>query len=128
MLLLRVTDSRGAVTPHIAESFPYTVGRSPQADLRLQEPGIFENHATILPAGDGRFLIQAEGESLLLRNGEPVRSAPLAAGDELLIGSLRVVVSLAPARQKSLGLSEAAAWVLLAAVVAGELLVLSLAR
>jgi predicted component of type VI protein secretion system len=127
MLLLRVTDSRGIVTAHIADSFPYRIGRAAQADLRLEAAGVFENHATILAGDNARFLVRSEGESLLLHNGEPTRSAQLAAGDEISIGSMRVLVSLAPARQKSLGAAEAVAWALLLAVLVGEAAIFALA-
>ena len=127
MLLLCVTDARGAVTQHIAEKFPYRIGRSAQADLRIEASGVWENHAIILPGENSRFLIRSEDESLLLRNGEPIRSSQLAAGDELTVGSARVLVSLAPARQKSLGFAEAMAWVLLVVVAAAELLILATA-
>lgn len=127
MLLLRVTDARGAVTQHIADAFPYRIGRSARADLKIEASGVWENHATILPGENSRFFIQSEGESLLLRNGEAIHSAQLAAGDELSVGSARVVVSLAPARQKSLGFTEAMAWVLLVLVVAAEALIFAAA-
>ncbi len=128
MLLLRVTDSRGAVTQHLAEAFPYQIGRSSQADLRLQEPGVFENHASIVPSEKARFVVQTEGESLLLRNGEPVRRVQLAPGDEFLIGSARILVSLAPAKQKRLAASEAAVWLLLAGVMASQVVSFFLAK
>jgi hypothetical protein len=128
MLLLRVTDSRGGVTQHIAEAFPYRIGRSPQAHLRLQEPGVFDHHASIVPAEHARFSIQTEGESLLLRNGEPVRSAQLAPGDEFSIGSARILVSLAPARRKRLAAAEAALWLLLGGVMVSQVAALLLAK
>ena len=128
MLLLRVTDSRGTVTQHLVEKFPYRIGRSTQSHLRLEEPGIFEQHASIVPAEHGRFLIRSEGESLLLRGGEALREAQLVPGDELSLGSARIMVSLAPARQKRLALSEAIVWLLLAIVAAGQTAVLVLAR
>ena len=127
MLLLRVTDSRGTVTQHLAQFFPYHIGRSVQADLRIEAAGVWENHAVILPGENGRFVIRSEGQSVLLRNGESVQSAQLASGDELSIGAARVVVSLSPARQKSLGASEAIVWALLLAVLTAEAAVFALA-
>jgi pSer/pThr/pTyr-binding forkhead associated (FHA) protein len=128
MLLLRVTDSRGTVTQHIAGSFPYRIGRSAQDDLRLEAPGVWENHATIFPAANARFLVRPGGESLLFRNGEPIGEAQLAPGDELSIGSVRVLVSLAPAIQTRLGFAEATVWALLCAVIAAEVAVFLFAR
>src|ERR1700752_3668394 len=106
MLLLRVTDTPGPVPEHPAASFPYRIGRSAQAELRIEEAGVWENHAVVLPSENLHFVIRSEGESLLLCNGEPVRTVQLASGDELSIGAARMMVSLAPAGQKSLGLAE----------------------
>ena len=128
MLLLRVTDGRGAITQHTAESFPYRIGRSPQADLRIEAAGVWENHAVILPGENARFMIRSEGESLLLRNGTPVRTAQLASGDELSIGAMRVLVGLSPARQKSLSLAEATVCVLLLVVMTAQAAIFVLAR
>jgi pSer/pThr/pTyr-binding forkhead associated (FHA) protein len=122
-----VTDSRGAVTQHIADSFPYIIGRSTDSDLRVEAPGIFEKHASIHAGENARFVIRAEGESFLLRNGESIRSAQLAPGDEITIGSARLLVSLAPARQKSLSRAEFVLWLLLAGVVNAEAVVIALA-
>src|SRR5688572_2416237 len=128
MLSLRVTDSRGTVTEHLAASFPYRIGRSAQAALRLEEAGVWENHAVIVLSENRRFVIRSEGESLLFRNGEPVRSVQLASGDELSIGAARVMVSLAPAGQKSLGLAEALVWLLFIAVATVQALVIARAQ
>ena len=128
MLLLRVTDDRGVVTQHIAESFPFRIGRSVQADLRIEAAGVWDTHAVIVPGENSRFLIRSEGESLLLRNGELVRSAQLASGDEFSIGAAWVLISLAPAAQKRLAMAEAVVWLLLLSVVALQTAVFTLAR
>ena len=128
MFLLRVTDSRGAVTQYIANSFPFRIGRAAQCDLRIDAPGVWETHAVISPATDGKFVIRSQGESLLLRNGESVTEAPLVAGDEWVLGSARVLIGLSPSHQKALGVSETLVWLLLFAVVMVQALVLASAR
>lgn len=127
MLLLCVTDHRGTVTQHLTPSFPFRIGRSNAADLRLEAPGVWEDHAMIALGQGGRYVISAQGSSLLLVNGAQTSSAPLRSGDEITLGGVRILVSLAPARQASLGIAEALVWSILVAVFIAELAVILLA-
>ena len=132
MLQLQVTDERGAVTQHRADHFPFVIGRSPEAQLRLVAPGVWEEHASInLVDQPGRsaprFLIESLRESLLTINGEAVRSKEISVGDEISVGAIRILASLAPARQTRLGWHEAIVWGLLICVVILEALVVHLA-
>ena len=121
MLLLRVTDHRGAVTEHLTDHFPYRIGRSTAADLRLDSPGVFDDHAVIALDDCGRYAIAARGSSLLLINGVQASTAPLRSGDEIALGGSRVLVSLAPARQTGLRSTEAMVWSLLFLVFVAEI-------
>jgi len=127
MLLLRVTDDRGAVTEHLAESFPYRIGRSSAADLRLEAPGVWDTHASLTLGAGGKFIVAAEGASLLLLNGASTTGAPLAAGDELTLGAARILVSLAPTRPGRLALAEAFVWLLLFGSFVAEIVLIILA-
>ena len=53
-------------------------------------------------------------------NGEPLQTAVLRNGDTITIGSARLQFWLAAAPQHSLRLRETFVWVLLAAVTAGQ--------
>ena len=130
MLQLSVTDDSGAVTQHIAAEFPLLIGRSPHAHLRLAAPGVWEEHASLrlVEEKGQRVGIEARGDSLLLVNGESVRSKALSPGDEITIGAARVVVSLAPAQQTRLQIHELAVWALLLVVMAAEALAVHFAR
>lgn len=126
MLLLRVTDHRGAVTEHLTDSFPYRIGRSPAADLRLDVPGVFEEHAVIALDDSGRYAVSARGSSLLLVNGVQAATAPLRSGDEITLGGSRILVSLAPARQTRLRSTEALVWSILFLVFVAEIALIAL--
>jgi predicted component of type VI protein secretion system len=128
MLLLRVTDDRGAVTQHFAESFPFRIGRAPTADLRLEARGVWDLHATIALGESGKFFISSEAASFLLVNGSATSTAPLNSGDELTLGAVRIVVGLAPARQTRLRLAEALVWLLLASLILVQVGAIILAR
>lgn len=132
MLQLQVTDERGAVTQHAADIFPFLIGRSPNAQLRLVASGVWEEHASISlidqpgrPAP--RFIIEPVRESLLTVNGEAVRSKEISMGDEISLGAARILVSLAPGRQTRLGWHETAVWAILIFVVIVEAMIVQLA-
>ena len=128
MLQFHVTDDRGAVTSHIIDRVPFLIGRSPQANLRLIAPGVWDEHASIDLTDTERFMISAVGESLLSVNGEVISSSELRIGDEIHLGAARIVVSLSPAQQKKLSLQELAVWTLLLVVVIVEAAVIQFAR
>lgn len=127
MLLLRVTDDRGAVAQYLALTFPYRIGRSSAADLRIESPGVWDAHASIALGGTGKFIVAPEGASLLLLNGETTSGAPLRAGDELTLGGVRIAITLAPARQARLWIAETVVWTLLGAVCVAQFAVIFLA-
>ena len=126
MLLLRVIDQGGAVTQHIAATFPFHIGRAPDADLRIELPGVWESHAVISLEDSGKFLVCAQGSALLLVNDETVTERELATGDTFSLGSARILASLAPAAQRSLVTSELGVWCLLFLMVLLEVAVILL--
>ena len=133
MLQLHVTDDRGAVTSHTVDRLPFLIGRSPQADLQIVAPGVWEEHASIdlaesESAARKRFVIAPVRESLVAINGEVVAGKELHIGDEITLGATRIVVSLAPAKQGKLSLQELTVWALLLAVVIVEAAVIHFAN
>jgi len=133
MLQLHVTDDRGAVTSHLVSELPFVIGRSQQASLQLVAPGIWNEHASIEltntnAAGRERFVITALGESLLSVNGEVLPAKELKIGDEVILGATRILVSLAPPKQKRLARQEFGVSVLLLVVVILEALVIHVAK
>ncbi len=133
MLQLHVTDERGIVTSHIATELPLLIGRSAQAQLRLESAGIWEEHARIYLAestrvpDQDRYVIESLGQSLVSVNGEITSAKELVIGDEILLGAARLTVSLAPATQKRLALQEWSVWSLLLLVVVCEAVLIILA-
>lgn len=133
MLQLHVTDDRGAVTSHPVDRLPHLIGRSPNVDLQIVAPGVWEEHASIDlsetdTAGRKRFVISSFRESLISINGEVVAGKELRIGDEITLGAARIVVSLAPAKQTNLSLQEFAVWALLLLVVIVEAAVVHYAK
>jgi pSer/pThr/pTyr-binding forkhead associated (FHA) protein len=69
------------------------IGRSGNADLRLDHPSVSRRHALIV-SEPGRPLRVLDDRSLngIFLNGEPIEWAALSDGDELQIGHYRVYV------------------------------------
>lgn len=64
----------------------YVIGRSPSADLVLEDPESSVQHA-VVTARAGRFYIRDLGSSNGTQlNGQPVTESPLGPGDEVQIG------------------------------------------
>jgi hypothetical protein len=121
MLQLGVTLNRGAIQNCVAGEFPFLIGRSAKANLRLDAPGIWDVHAAInLDPESKKFVISSQGESLLLVNGIRVESTKIASGDLVQIGAAELKVMLSPAIQKRLSIREAVFWLFLAGVILGE--------
>lgn len=93
---------RGVGGKHHGRSFtlerPRLVGRSADADIRIEEPTFAERHARVEMAGEQvllRDLGSAEGSVV---NGEPVRDAVLQAGDQVVFDAHHRFVLEAPLR------------------------------
>lgn len=91
---LAMRDDDGTVTIFPIERGWTRIGRSANADLRLDDPSVSRRHALIV-AEPGKDLRVLDDRSLngVLVNGEPVEWGALGDGDELTIGrySLRVL-------------------------------------
>ncbi len=71
---------------------PATVGRSRDCEVRIDEPGLAERHARLLPHADGLVLRDLGSEQGSHVNGHAVRHALLQAGDQLVFDGCRFVV------------------------------------
>jgi len=91
-LVLEVNGVRHPLTPP-----GFTIGRGTEADLRINDPGVSRLHAqvNVEDAGDGQVKVNIAdlgSTNGLTVNGQKVRSAPLAEGSRIEIGSTRMLV------------------------------------
>lgn len=119
-----LTDSRRGDI-HRVGRFPCTVGRT-DADLIIEAPGVWNRHFTIRQAEDSRFQIQAESPAAVTVGDQPVAEAILRNGDVIGLGGVRLQFRIAPATGRNLVPQARLLWLLLTAVVAGELLLFCL--
>jgi hypothetical protein len=92
-LRLRVVDARGASRVVEVTDGSITIGRGTQNRLVLDDPEVSAVHAVIEVTAQGmavRDLGSANGTAV---NGQRVAEAALATGDEIAIGTTRIVIN-----------------------------------
>lgn len=120
MVQLSVVSGRAAGTGLVVRRFPVRIGRSPKADLRLEEHGVWDDHLRLaLHRGEG-FVMEAAPEALAAVNGHRTRRAVLRNGDVIEIGSARIQFWLSETRQSGLRLREGLTWAAIAAISLGQ--------
>jgi len=112
---LHVLSGRKAGTQAVARRFPFRVGRSSQAALVLDDPGVWDEHLQIDLRPVQGAVLTASAEALTLVNGETVRETTLRNGDIIELGAAKLRFGLSATRQRSLRLREALTWITLAA-------------
>ncbi len=117
--------SEGESPVRTISRFPYVVGRSPTADLQLEEAGVWDRHLQLeLDRQTGLFLTLLPG-ALASVNGLPVdERAALRNGDVIEAGAARFQFWLGPTRQRSFAFREAVTWVALAILCLVEIAVI----
>ena len=91
-LYLLSGSGRGQRVLKLVAGAEYLIGRSPSADLVLED-GECSKRQALIYARDERFhLVDLESANGTFLGGERVRDAPIAAGDEIVIGQTRIRV------------------------------------
>jgi predicted component of type VI protein secretion system len=96
----RIWVSSGGETPRsVALSGERTVvGRSPEADVRLEDEAVSWNHLEIERRGEVLMATDLDSRNGTALNGEPLeRPRRLRSGDTLIVGGHRLEVSVGPA-------------------------------
>jgi len=124
MVQLQVYSGKHAGTSTLARRFPFVVGRNSTSDLCLEREGIWDRHLEFhlqIPEG---FLLKSHPRALTNVNGQPVQEAFLRNGDLIEIGPLKIQFWLSETRQHSLRTREFLTWLALAALCAGQILLI----
>lgn len=95
---------------HDVRHFPFHIGRSPANDLRLEEPGVWEQHLELTFDATQGFILTSLANALTTVNGWPIQSALLRNGDTIELGSLKLRFWIGETRQGSLRLKECLVW------------------
>ncbi len=91
--------------------FPFQIGRTASCDLRLEAPGVWDQHAVLERSPERRFQLRVHPPaSLRVNDAEVPQPVTLRQGDLLQLGDVRLQFWLAPVQQPDLRLREALTW------------------
>lgn len=101
--------------------FPVQVGRSGDADLRLEDEGVWEQHFELSVDAETGFNLRTHPGAIISVNQAQVETARLRNGDIITAGAAQIAFRLSATQQRSLRLREWFVWTLLATVTVGQL-------
>jgi hypothetical protein len=129
MIQLEILSGKKAGATWVARHFPVHINRSPTANLRLEEAGVWDQHLALCFDRAAGFVLNVEPQAIAAVNGQPVQQAILRNGDCIEIGSAKIRFWLSEARQTGLRVREGLTWGALIAITGGQIaLIYSLLR
>ena len=90
MVELELVRSGQDSTTFPVSNYPCVIGRGSRCDIRLNEPGVWGEHAEITLQADNSFRIEKKGDGSLLLNGEPITDSELHTSDVLDLGGIKL--------------------------------------
>lgn len=118
---LDILNGRLAKQTRAVEQLPFVIGRNAEAGLRLEEPGVWDQHIELewrFPEG---FIAKRRADASATVNGQPFTEQRLRNGDVLDLGGTKIQFWIGDVAQKRLVLREMLVWAALAALVASEI-------
>ena len=120
MVQLKVLSGKKAGTTWVPRRFPVSIGRSADADMQLEEHGVWDQHLQLDFNPAEGIVMSVQPNTLATVNGQPAHQAILRNGDVIDIGSLRMRFWLSETRQAGLRFREGLTWVGIAAISLGQ--------
>lgn len=121
MVQLKILSGKKAGSSSDARRFPFTVGRSANSSLQLEEAGVWEDHLKIgLDSSEG-FVVETHANALASINGQPIQRAILRNGDTIEIGSIKLQFWLSEAPQRGQAFREVFIWTVIALVCLAQI-------
>jgi len=120
MVQLQILSGGRAGVIFESSHLPLTIGRSEEADIVLEEPGVWPCHCKIHLRAEG-LTLEVEAEALASVNGVPVPQALLRNGDTITLGGALLRFGFTPVRQYRLTLREWLTWIALGALCLGQI-------
>lgn len=121
MIQLRILSGKQAGVSWVARRFPVRAGRAAGNDLKLEEPGVWDEHFRLEFVPRQGIRLRPGPSAPTLLNGEPTAGGMLRNGDLIEAGALKLRFWLSPTRQRALALRETLTWAGIATVTAGQL-------
>lgn len=115
--------------PLVVDLPSLVIGRHPDCQVQVAEPGVSARHATIERHADGYYVRRLDGSVDVWVNGDPVTERRLASGDELEIGPARIRFEIVHGagvqrQRRHIDLLQLLATAIVLAVIAGEIALL----
>lgn len=120
MVQLQILNGARAGSQWVASRLPFSVGRSPEDDLRIEADGVWDRHARVELRDRQRVVLIASEQARTSVNGQPIREAILRNGDILQIGSVHLQFGFSPAAHRGLRFREALTWIGIALMALAE--------
>ena len=120
MIQLKIISGSTAGDIQVVRRFPFRIGRAPENDLRLETPGVWDNHLTLEFQKSEGIVLHTAPDAFAAINEQPLTSARLRNGDIISFASAKIQFWLAAPRQRGLHLRELSVWLLLLAVTAAQ--------
>ncbi|HMP81303.1 MAG TPA: FHA domain-containing protein [Verrucomicrobiota bacterium] len=124
MVRLDILLGKKAGEHWFARRFPVRIGRDSACDLKIEDDGVWADHAAIHLDRDKGFLLQTQPGVTATVNGETLQSARLRNGDTIVLGAARIRFRLADPRLRNLWLREAFLWAMVAAVAVAQIVLI----
>jgi len=115
MVQFKILSGKKAGSLWEARRFPVRIGRAANANLQIEEAGVWDEHLRVSLDSEG-FVLETQGSALAGVNGQPVQRAALRNGDVIEMGSAKLQFWLSEARQRGQGFREAFVWTLVVLV------------
>ena len=119
MLRLRIISPPGG--EHVVPRLPCVVGRAAPADVRIERPGIWNEHFRIDQDETASFTLAAVPPAALSLNGRSHQTGKLRNGDMIGAGGVEIEFGFTHPQPKNLTLRESLVWLLLIAITLGEM-------
>jgi len=121
MVRLKVLSGSREGAVFDSAAFPVIIGRNPDANLRLEDAGVWDRHLEIALRKPDGFILTVNPAALATVNDQPARQQLLRNGDLINIGSSRIQFWLGGTRQIDLRLREFLTWFGLALLCVAQL-------
>lgn len=124
MLQIRAIAGTRQATVWEVVTFPLQIGRSARAHIRLEESGVWDEHAEVGFDAEEGFLLNGHAGALLRVNGESVEQVRLRNGDIIELGSVKLQCWLSEVKRRNLSWRERFVWFLLFLVTILQLILI----
>lgn len=120
MVQLKILSGKMAGHECVARRLPFQVGRGTGAGLRLEDPGVWDQHLIIKLVEGSQLQIETQQGAVASVNGEAFEKRALRNGDLIQVGAVQLRFGFCATRQKSLLGRELLVWAGLAGISLGQ--------